>query len=70
MTIHQKLEMVIKEMVEKEVQYKDALGEFEKIYIGMASKKYKGNKTKIAKALGIHRNTLHSRTKTLKIKKI
>ncbi len=70
MTIHQKLEAVIREMVEREVQYKDARKEFEKIFIELASKKYKGNKTKIAQALGIHRNTVHSRAKILKIKKI
>jgi len=69
MTIHQKLEVVIKEMVEKEVRYKEALREFEKIYLETAMKKYRGNKTLIARALGIHRNTLHSRAKLLKIKK-
>jgi len=70
MTIHQKLEKIIKEMIEREVQYKDARKEFEKIFIELASKKFKGNKTKIAQALGIHRNTVHSRAKILKIKKI
>jgi len=70
MTIHQKLEAVIREMIEREVQYKDARKEFEKIFIELASKKYKGNETKIARALGIHRNTVHSRAKILKIKKI
>jgi len=69
MTIHQKLEAVIKEMIEKEVRYKEALREFEKIYLEMALKKYKGNKTLAAKALGIHRNTLNSRAKSLKILK-
>lgn len=69
MTIHQKLEAVIKEMIEKEVRYKEALREFEKIYLEMALKKYKGNKTLVAKALGIHRNTLNSRAKSLKILK-
>lgn len=69
MTIHQKLEAVIKEMIEKEVKYKEALREFEKIYLEMALKKYKGNKTLVARALGIHRNTLHSRAKSLKILK-
>jgi DNA-binding NtrC family response regulator len=69
MTIHQKLELIIKEMLDKEVLYKDARKEFEKIFIELASKKYKGNQTKIAQALGIHRNTVHSRSKSLKIKK-
>lgn len=69
LNLPQKMELIIKEMVEKEVHYKDALREFEKIYLEMAAKKYKGNKTIMAKALGLHRNTLHHRTKHLKIKK-
>ncbi|MBN2408385.1 MAG: hypothetical protein JXE07_01505 [Candidatus Aminicenantes bacterium] len=69
-TIHHKLEVLIKEMVEREIQYSDALDEFEKIFLETASKKYKGNKSKVAKAIGIHRNTLHSRAKVLKIKKM
>jgi len=56
-------------MVEKELSLKDGLKEFEKIYIETASKKYKGNMTKMAKALGIHRNTLRNRSKCLKISK-
>ncbi len=70
LTIHQKLETLIKEMVEKEIQYKDALDEFEKVFIETASKTYNGNKSKVAKAIGIHRNTLHSRARALKIKKM
>ncbi len=68
--IHQKLDLVIREMVEKEVQFKDALNEFEKIFIETVSKKCKGNKSKMAQAMGVHRNTLHSRAKALKIKKL
>ncbi len=68
-TIHRKMEIIIEEMVEKELSLKDGLKEFEKIYIETASKKYKGNMTKMARALGIHRNTLRTRTKSLKIKK-
>ncbi len=67
--IHQKLEIVIDEMVEKELSLKDALKEFEKIYIEKAPKIYKGNMTKMANALGVHRNTLRNRTKSLKILK-
>lgn len=70
LNIHQKMELLISDMVEKEVRFQDALKEFQKIYIEMAAKKYEGNRTKIAKALGIHRNTLHNRAKLLKIKKI
>ncbi len=69
LNIHQKLEIVIEEMVEKELSLQDALKEFEKIYIEKAAKKYKGKMTKMAKALGIHRNTLRNRAKSLKILK-
>jgi len=70
LSIHQKLEWLVSEMVEKEVRFRDALKEFQKVYIETVGKKYHGNKTKMAEALGIHRNTLHNRAKTLKIKKI
>lgn len=69
LNLHQKIEILIQEMVEKELDLKDAMREFEKIYIETASKKYQGNMTKTAKALGVHRNTLRNRVKFLKIKK-
>jgi DNA-binding NtrC family response regulator len=56
-------------MVDKEIHLKEALAEFEKIYIETAASKYRANKSKIAQALGIHRNTLHNRFKALKIRK-
>ena len=70
LNIHQKMELLISDLIEKEVRFRDALKEFQKIYLEIAAKKYKGNKSSMAKALGIHRNTLHNRAKTLKIKKI
>jgi DNA-binding NtrC family response regulator len=70
LNIHQKLEITIKDMVEKEIRFRDGHREFEKLYIEIAAKKYKGNMTKMAGALGIHRNTLHNRAKSLKIKKL
>jgi DNA-binding NtrC family response regulator len=69
LNIHQKLEVTIQEMVEKELDLKDALKEFEKIFFETAAKKYNGNQTKMAKALGIHRNTLHNRTQSFKIRR-
>jgi transcriptional regulator with PAS, ATPase and Fis domain len=69
LNIHQKLELVIKEMVDRELSLKDVLREFEKIFFEQTARKYEGNKTKMAKALGIHRNTLQNRAKALKIKK-
>jgi DNA-binding NtrC family response regulator len=67
-SIHDRMVILIKEMVEKELPIKEAIKEFEKIYIETTAKKYNGNKTKMAQALGIHRNTLHNLCKTLKIK--
>lgn len=67
LSLHQKMVVLVAELVEKELPIKEALREFEKIYIETAGKKYNGNKTKIAKALGIHRNTLHNLYKVLKI---
>jgi len=69
LNLHQRMELIIKDMVEKEISLKDALREFEKIFFEQTAKKYEGNKTKMAQALGLHRNTLHNRAKLLKIKK-
>jgi DNA-binding NtrC family response regulator len=69
LNLHQRMELIIKDMVEKEISIKDALREFEKIFFEQAAKKHEGNKTRMAQALGIHRNTLHNRAKLLKIKK-
>lgn len=68
-SIHQRLEQVIGEMVDREIRLNDGLKEFQKIYIELTGKKYKGNKTHMAKALGIHRNTLLCRAKALKVAK-
>lgn len=67
-SIHKKMEDLIGELVESELPLKEVLKEFEKIYIETAARKYKGNKSKTAKALGLHRNTLHNLTRTLRIK--
>jgi DNA-binding NtrC family response regulator len=67
-SIHEKMILLIQEMVEKGLPLKEAIKEFEKIYIETAAKKFNGNKTKMAKALNVHRNTLHNLCKTLKVK--
>lgn len=68
LSIHQKMEILVEELVANELPLKDALREFEKIYIQNAAQKYKGNKTKMAEGLGVHRNTLHNLIKALNIK--
>jgi len=67
LNFHQKMERLILEMVEQELPIKEALKEFEKIYIEIVIRNHKGNKTKAAKTLGLHRNTLHNLCRSLKI---
>ena len=69
LTIHQKMEFLVDDLVEKEVRFKDALKEFQKLFLESSLKKHQGNKSEMAKSLGLHRNTLHNRAKSLKIKK-
>ncbi len=69
-SLHHRIESIINEMVEMEIPLKEAIREFEKIYIEIATKKYKGNKTKMAKALGIHRNTLRNLARSFNLKKL
>lgn len=45
-------------MVDKGVDFEDAVNEFEKRFIGLVLKKVNGNQSKAAELLGIHRNTL------------
>jgi DNA-binding NtrC family response regulator len=67
LTINAKMKLLAKDLVENELPLRDALREFEKLYILTASKKYNGNKTRMAKALGVHRNTLHNLCKSLEL---
>jgi DNA-binding NtrC family response regulator len=69
LNFHQRMELLVKDMIEKGINLKDALREFEKIFFEQASRKHDGNRTRMAETLGIHRNTLHNRAKVLKIKK-
>ena len=57
--------ILAKELVEKDLPLKESIKEFEKLFIECAEKKYKGNKSRMAEALGIHRNTLHNLYKSL-----
>ncbi len=70
LTLHARLELIIKDMIEKGINLKDALHETEKIFYEQAARKCDGNRTKMAETLGVHRNTLNNRAKVLKIKKL
>jgi DNA-binding NtrC family response regulator len=52
------LESLVSQMVEHGLTYDDAIAEFEKRFIKRVLEKSKGNRSKAASALGIHRNTL------------
>ena len=54
----EKLETLVAEMIERRIYLDEAVQEFEKRFIQTALSKTKGNQTKAAEVLGLHRNTL------------
>jgi len=59
----------VDEMVERGVQFDDAIHEFEKRFIARVLGCCDGSLIKTADTLGIHRNTLTRKMETYKIKK-
>ena len=59
------LEALIVQIVDNEICYTDAVGEFEKRFIKKVLEKNNGNQSKAAQALGIHRNTLSRKIEIL-----
>ena len=57
----EKLEALVSEMIDRGLRCEEAVREFERKFIMTALDKNKGNQTKAAKVLGIHRNTLNKR---------
>ena len=55
----EKLESLVSEMIERHIYLDEALGEFEKKFIKSALTRTRGNQTKAAVVLGVHRNTLN-----------
>jgi Fis family transcriptional regulator len=66
--VHRLLEQLVTQMVEKGIQYEDALREFDRRFIVEVVDKSDGNLSKAAGSLGVHRNTLARKIKELKIK--
>ena len=60
-----KLESLVNQMVERGINYEDAITEFEKRFFGTVLARHKGNCSKAAQALGIHRNTLSRKIEEL-----
>ena len=67
--IAERLERLVEEMVEKGVQFDDAVREFEKRFISRVLGACDGSLTKTADTLGIHRNTLTRKMGVYKIKR-
>ena len=61
------LEKLIAEWVRGEITLDHAVREFEKRYITMALKENRGNRSLAARKLGIHRNTLINKVKSLNL---
>ena len=55
----EQLESLVTEMIERRIFLDEALNEFEKKFIQSALTKTRGNQTKAAQVLGVHRNTLN-----------
>ena len=67
--IADRLETLVGEMVDRSVQFDDAVREFEKRFIARMLGHCDGNLTKTADALGMHRNTLTRKMSEYKIKR-
>jgi Fis family transcriptional regulator len=56
--LREKLESLVAEMIEKRILLDEGVGAFEKKFIQAALGQTKGNQSKAAEVLGVHRNTL------------
>ena len=63
----QQLEALIVEMVDKGIRFSDAKREFEKKFITRVVQQHRGNLSRAAKDLHIHRNTLGKKIEEYKI---
>ena len=67
--ISDRLERLVEEMVDKGVQFDDAVREFEKRFIARMLGRCDGSLTRTADALGMHRNTLTRKMGQYKLKR-
>ena len=67
--ISDRLDKLVDEMVERGVQFDDAIHEFEKRFISRVLGCCDGSLTRTAGTLGIHRNTLTRKMGEYKIRK-
>ncbi len=52
------LESLVAQLVERGIAFGDAVAEFEKRFIKRVLESHRGNQSRAARVLGIHRNTL------------
>jgi len=57
--VKEKMESLVTEMIEKRILLDEAVGVFEKKFIQAALTQTRGNQSRAAEVLGIHRNTLN-----------
>jgi transcriptional regulator with PAS, ATPase and Fis domain len=62
----QELEALVTEMIERGILFSDARREFEKRFIFRMLQRHRGNVSRAAKALRIHRNTLGKKVEEYK----
>ena len=67
--ISDRLERLVEEMVDRSVQFDDAVREFEKRFIARVLNQCDGSLTKTACTLGMHRNTLTRKMGEYKLKR-
>jgi len=57
----EQIETLCRDMIDKGILFSEAIERFERCFIAEIVKRNKGNMTRAAAVLGIHRNTLSSR---------
>lgn len=67
--IADRIDKLVEEMVDKGVQFDDAVREFEKRFITRVLGQCAGSLTKTAESLGMHRNTLTRKMGEYRIKR-
>ncbi len=65
--MRQQLDALIGEMIDKGIRFSDARREFEKRFISSMLQKHRGNVSRAAKDLKIHRNTLGKKVEEYKL---
>jgi Fis family transcriptional regulator len=65
--VKQQLESLVSEMIEKGILFEDAKREFEKKFISRVLQQHRGNLSRAAKDLRIHRNTLGKKIEEFKL---